>query len=361
MSHSAVSDGPHGVCRAPGDAPRLRLTAAERTAVLDVADAALAEEPHVPPSRRLPRLAVLAHQLPVRLRTVLTEFRITGRPYGGLVIAGLPVDPEAAGPTPTDYTAEPRGTEVLRAEVVLLLIGSLLGDPFSFATQQRGRLVLDVFPVRGHEDSQLGSSSTQLLEWHNEDAFHEHRADWIALLCVRNQDRVPTLFAPVHDLDLTARDRALLFEERFVILPDESHTAQFNSATNGIESDDRFHQAFERIAAMAERPRRIPILSGDPRAPFVRLDPAFMRRDLDDPPAERTLAAVIDAVDRRLLDVVLDTGDLFLIDNKRAVHGRRPFTARYDGTDRWLRRINITADLRSSEGRRVGDAGRAVV
>ncbi|MBP2478023.1 putative NAD(P)/FAD-binding protein YdhS [Crossiella equi] len=46
--------------------------------------------------------------------------------------------------------------------------------------------------------------------------------------------------------------------------------------------------------------------------------------------------------------------------NKRAVHGRRPFTARYDGTDRWLRRINITADLRRSAGRQFGGHGRAV-
>jgi hypothetical protein len=37
----------------------------------------------------------------------------------------------------------------------------------------------------------------------------------------------------------------------------------------------------------------------------------------------------------------LRPGQLLLIDNDVAVHGRAPFTARYDGTDRWLKRVNI--------------------
>jgi hypothetical protein len=30
------------------------------------------------------------------------------------------------------------------------------------------------------------------------------------------------------------------------------------------------------------------------------------------------------------------------------VHGRKPFRARFDGTDRWLRRLNVAVDLRKS-------------
>lgn len=52
---------------------------------------------------------------------------------------------------------------------------------------------------------------------------------------------------------------------------------------------------------------------------------------------------------------------MLIIDNKRAVHGRRPFAARHDDTDRWLRRANLLADLRRAEGRRGGSHGRAVV
>ncbi|WP_399082001.1 hypothetical protein ACGH2B_29630 [Streptomyces sp. BBFR2] len=38
--------------------------------------------------------------------------------------------------------------------------------------------------------------------------------------------------------------------------------------------------------------------------------------------------------------------DILLIDNHRAVHGRLPFRARYDGTERRLKRICATSDLR---------------
>ncbi|WP_344456229.1 guanitoxin biosynthesis L-enduracididine beta-hydroxylase GntD [Actinocorallia aurantiaca] len=343
-------------------APRIRLTEEEAAAIAVLVDEVLDEDPDTPLELRVERLEVRAHELPERLRSVLAGFRVSGRPYGGFVISGLPVDEGGVGPTPTDYTDEPRGREVDRAGCVLLMIGSLLGDPFSYLTQQRGRMILDVFPVDGHEDSQLGSSSTVLLEWHNEDAFHPYRADWIMLLGMRNHDRVPTMFAPLQDLELKPETRELLFQDRYVIKPDESHTAEFNADTTGYDNDaEVVEEAFARVRRMNSDPVRVPILSGDPQAPFVRLDPAFMERDLGDPQAEHSLGEVIGQFDERIRDVVLGPGEMLIIDNLRAVHGRRPFKARYDGTDRWLRRINVTADLRKTEGRRFGPHGRAVI
>jgi Fe(II)/alpha-ketoglutarate-dependent arginine beta-hydroxylase len=339
----------------------LRLTAGERTVVGDLVDLVLEEDPERPLEEKLDRLAVYAHELPHRLRSVLTEFRLTGRPYGGLAVSGLPVIESRVPATPLSYTDLPVDREVDRAAAMLLLVGSVLGDPYSYLSQQKGRLVLDVFPVPGHEHEQLGSSSTTNLEWHNEDAFHPLRADWIMLCCLRNLDQVATTFAPIHDVELDEQTRRVLFEERFVILPDDSHTAAFNTATTGTDDVEAVRRAFDVIAEMISDPPRTAILSGDPAAPYVRVDPAFMSRELGDAVAEAALATVIAAIDRRLEDVVLAPGEMLIIDNQRAVHGRRPFAARYDGTDRWLRRINVTADLRKSAGRRFGRHGRAVV
>jgi len=47
--------------------------------------------------------------------------------------------------------------------------------------------------------------------------------------------------------------------------------------------------------------------------------------------------------------VVLDDGDLLVIDNDRAVHGRTAFTPRYDGTDRWLRRALVVTSLPTND------------
>ncbi len=50
--------------------------------------------------------------------------------------------------------------------------------------------------------------------------------------------------------------------------------------------------------------------------------------------------------------MALEPGDLLIIDNYRAVNGRKPFQARYDGRDRWLKRIGVTRDLRKSRAAR---------
>ncbi len=361
MSLSTASGIGELPCRREDGVPVLELTAPERDTVREVASALLDLGQGQPLDERLETVALAAHDLPSRLREVMITFQLTGRPYGGLVLHGLPVDETAIGPTPIRYADEPAGREVDLAAAYLMLTGSLLGAPFSYLTQQRGKLVLDVFPVMGHEQSQLGSSSTVNLEWHNEDAFHPMRADWIMLLCLRNHDRVATTFLPIQGVPLDEETARVLFEDRFVVLPDESHTASFNEVTTGMADNAAVARAFEQVARMNASPARTAVLSGDPRAPFVRLDPAFMQRALGDQPAQRALGEVIAAIDDKIKDVVLAPGEMLIIDNLRAVHGRRPFSAHYDGTDRWLRRINITADLRKSAGRRYGVHGRAVV
>ena len=55
-----------------------------------------------------------------------------------------------------------------------------------------------------------------------------------------------------------------------------------------------------------------------------------------------------------------DAGDFAFIDNYQAVHGRKPFRARYDGRDRWLKRINVVRDLRKSRESRLSAASRVL-
>jgi hypothetical protein len=126
------------------------LTASERTVVADLVELVLDEDPQLPLEHKLDRLAVYAYELPPRMRLMLTDFRLTGRPYGGFAISGLPLNEAAVGPTPLSYNEVIAGSQPDRAAAVLLLVGSLLGNPFSYLSQQRGRLVLDVYPVRGH-------------------------------------------------------------------------------------------------------------------------------------------------------------------------------------------------------------------
>ena len=61
--------------------------------------------------------------------------------------------------------------------------------------------------------------------------------------------------------------------------------------------------------------------------------------------AQTALAELHRVVKMVTQTVVLGDGDLLVIDNDRAVHGRTPFVPRYDGTDRWLKRALVVREL----------------
>ncbi|MFF0447668.1 guanitoxin biosynthesis L-enduracididine beta-hydroxylase GntD [Streptomyces sp. NPDC004609] len=307
--------------------------------------------------------ALIAHDLPRRLRAALHTFR-SPEPTAPraprtraavLLVAGNDVDEEGIGPTPPHWRDTSPTGAARRAEFLLVLYGSLLGEVYGWATQQDGRLVHDILPIAGQEDAQLGSGSRAPLMWHTEEAFHPHRADYVGLLCMRNPDRVGTTVGAVDPAELTAGDIECGFEPRFYIRPDTSHLPEQNRPSAGDRA-----RSFDRIRRMDSAPEPIPILFGDPADPFLRIDPAYMYTAPGDDRAGDTLERVMSSIEKSLLDVRLEPGTCCFIDNYRAVHGRARFQARYDGTDRWLKRVSVTRDLRRSAGERAGPGGRLI-
>jgi len=284
---------------------------------------------------------VLARDLPTRIHQHLNQFR-RGEP-GYAIIVGHPVDDVRVGPTPSHWNQSvPSAT--LTQDLLLVLYGALLGDVFGWATQQDGRIVHDVLPIRENEGEQLGTAADVLLSWHSEDAFHPLRPDWIALACIRNPSGAPTTVAVADDLRLSDEDIRVLFEPRFQIRPDSSHLPTHNSAA----STD-----FGAIEALLHAPPSIPLMWGDPRQPYMRADESLWDvADDTDSEARAVLERFAREIDLRLRDVVLRPGDFCFLDNYKVVHGRKPFRARYDGTDRWLKRVCITRDLRKSRAER---------
>jgi Fe(II)/alpha-ketoglutarate-dependent arginine beta-hydroxylase len=171
---------------------------------------------------------------------------------------------------------------------------------------------------------------------------------------LRNPDRVATNLAAVNFAALEPAQVRVLFEPRFTIRPDESHleknSAKLKAAAKG--ADPGLESAFRKINEMNARPEKIAVLYGDPRSPYVRVDPYFMDELADDAEAQQALDALIRVIDAEVRDLVLEPGDFVFIDNFKAVHGRRAFRARYDGNDRWLKRINLARDLRKSRDAR---------
>lgn len=291
----------------------------------------------------------LAHQLPERVCNFMSSFRYREPGDGVCVISGIPIDPVRIGATPVSASGSTDAVRTRREHFAACVVSSLLGDCFGWATQQNGKIVHDVAPMQEHEDEQISSGSLQVITLHNEDAFHENRADYLCLMCLRNPDAVATTYSKIDAEELSAEQRALLSEPVFKIRPDYSHRQDHDA--RATQESQRAGAAFRRIEDEVVTGVRIQVLSGDGARPYLRLDPYFMDPP-ESPEHRQAFAALCDLLERNTTQVALEPGDLLFIDNYRVVHGRNAFRARYDGQDRWLKRVNITRDLRRSRALR---------
>jgi enduracididine beta-hydroxylase len=305
-------------------------------------------------------IALYAQELPRPLREFMAEMKYC-EAASACIVSGFPVDDRAIGGTPAHWAQTANCSTTMREETAFALFGALLGDLFGWATQQNGSIIHNILPIRGHEHEQLGSGSADLLAWHTEEAFHPLRCDYLGLMCMRNHDRVPTTFASIDMIYLNDEVRQILFEPRSIILPDNSHFAN-QSAKNEdeLKQNQLLSTAYHGIDEMYDNPQKVPVLYGDRKAPYMAVDPYYMRVPQDDQEAQDALNVLMHAIDEQLQDIVLQPGECCFIDNYRAVHGRKGFAARYDGTDRWLKRINITRDLRKSRASRLASTSRVI-
>jgi Fe(II)/alpha-ketoglutarate-dependent arginine beta-hydroxylase len=307
---------------------------------------------------------VYAEELPRGLRRAVGEFRLAESP-AVLLISGLPVDDPTLGPTPAHWIGRQPTRSTLRYDLAFYLLACLLGEPVGWATQQDGRIMHDVFPIEEHAGEQIGWGSSEVLTWHTEDAFHPLRTDYLGLMCLRNPDRVETTFADIRDVELDSELRELLARPRYYILPDDSHRPQNQlAATTAPDArlDELRARSRERVERGLAEPEPVAVLFGSGHDPYLRIDPAYMEGALDRlGPAERAaLDKIGAALDSAMRAVALTPGDICFIDNYQAVHGRQAFRARFDGTDRWLRRLNLTRDLRKSRAARLSARSRVI-
>lgn len=335
---------------------KIELTGGEVAAIQALLSELTARYDSVEDPGFLREAAVHAHELPRRLRQHLNDFKLLEPPSALCLVSGYPVDDERIGPTPEHWKDHPQPSPELREEIFFVLVGSLLGEPIGWSTQQDGRVVHDLCPIREHEKEQIGTGSEQDIWWHTEDAFHPLRGDYIGMMCLRNHDRVATTFASLENLGLSEEELRLLAQPLFPIRPDDSHRLKNSS---DVDQDEAELRAYEAIERMSQEPLRIAVLEGDLRTPYIRLDPYFME-PAEDPAARRAFERLTRVIDARLQDVVLQPGDCCFLDNLQSVHGRRSFKARYDGRDRWLKRVNLTRDLRRSRGARRSPESRVI-
>ncbi len=269
-----------------------------------------------------------SRNLPNRLRATVEHFRVSPPPSGCLVLKGLPVGELPPTPsTPTEPTEKSQLTEVM-----LLAFATVLGEPVGYLPEHDGDVVQNIVPVQAAATSQTSTSSKVDLMFHTEAAFHPHRPKYLLLYCLRGDPDARTTVASVQSAmaHLPHDVVEVLFEPRFRCAVDESYLA------------DRTNVLGPPMA----------VLSGDRTDPHMVFDQDLMVGI--DEEADEALAALGDALQAHHDSIVLEPGDLLVIDNDMVVHGRSPFAARFDGTDRWLQRAFVVGDLSASDGERDG-------
>lgn len=224
-------------------------------------------------------------------------------------------------PTPT--TTDVNVDACPAATRALLRFADDIGRAVGYDREQEGRLIQDIFPVKASECKQVSTSSKVMLGSHTETAFHPHKPRFVVLLCLRGDARAATTYADVSDIVMHLSDQQLelLQTSEFVTTVDPSFM------TNG-EPDARVV-----VTPLTKRGGGWTLVYDE------LLMSATTTRAAD------ALAGLHSAVKQATQKVVLQAGDVLVIDNERAVHGRTPFVPRYDGTDRWLKRALVVTSL----------------
>jgi len=262
-----------------------------------------------------------ARLLPPEVHDALVDFADVAPPAGAMVLRGVPIGelPE----TPDSPTAPT--VKSLATEFVLLSIARRLAQPVGYLPEHGGDLVQNLVPTKATALRQVSTSSGVDLMFHTEAAFHPHRPKYLLLLCLRGDSKAVTTLSSIFEiLPLLRHDVVdILFEPRFRTAVDESY----------------LHGRDNRKVLGAP----MSVLRGDRQRPHLVFDAELMvATDAAADAAIRTLSA---AIERHHTGVVLEAGDLLIVDNDVAVHGRSSYQPKWDGRDRWIQRSMAVTDL----------------
>jgi L-asparagine oxygenase len=195
------------------------------------------------------------------------------------------------------------------------------GRPFGFAQEQNGAIVQDIFPIKKNESEQISSSSQATLEMHTETAFHPWLPSYVFLLCLRGDESAGTTFVDLEELKLN------LSQDEIDLL----HRPIFQTSIDVSFIGDR--QDNKTITT--------PILFNNGSS--MRYDRGLMSST--DKGGQYLLDKISDLVDNLKIAVFLRSGQMAVISNWNTIHGRTSFKPRYDGTDRWLKRILVRRSM----------------
>ena len=268
-------------------------------------------------------------KLPPRIKTILENFAAKGKEIGFLLIQGIPIKPDTIPKTPEGNQYK-LGETTMLAKIQAILV-SAIGDMIAYEAEGYGNLFQDVVPLKSMEKAQTSLGSNAELEIHTEQAFSKLKPDILSLACLRGDKSAYTHIFPVQTIlnNLTTEEKALLREPLWYTGVDLSFKLNNNEFIDG------------------EIRGPMPIISGPPNDPKLIFDQDLMTGTTEE--SKEMIKKIINIYYQHKIRHNLKPGEIILVDNNRAVHGRSAFKPKYDGEDRFLIRCFATFDLLKSE------------
>lgn len=271
---------------------------------------------------------VVAPMLPRWLRKALSRFKNDPAGPGAILLRGVPID-RNPGRTPR-FGEVPTGKPTFVSEGMLLAIARLLGEPIGYFAEKEGFLPHQVVGVAGFEKHLSNQGWNIDFKFHTEIAWHALRPNFLALIWLRPDPRreaatvVSEAREAVHLIDAEALD--VLWQPRFRTPAPLS----FREAHGNV------------LWSEAHAP-----LSGPRRLPELRVDLNTTKALEGDDEAAAALVKLAAALNDPSIAKGhhAEAGDLLLISNVKAVHGRTPFLIDAHGYDRWAQRTYGVYDV----------------
>lgn len=315
----------------------LEITDAEAARIRGLLDDIMTDPGMLDQYSFLEHAHVLAQELPRRVRETFYRYkREEAEPI--LHVTNNPTLAGGADATPTSYVETEPGYRLNDAQILHGLYGSLLGEGIGFTSQRNGSVYNNIIPKPELATTANSSSGSRYdFGFHVEDAFHPARAEFIGLVCMRNDEAAATTISCIDGVELTPEEHDVLFEKRFRIRHNPIHS------TSGLVAEERQE-----------------VLFGHRDRPYVRINAATLELSDYDGVDRRALEKVLGYFVRNKTSVVLRSRDCIYIDNYRCVHARDAYDARFGPNARWLSRVVFASDLRKSRALRDNLMARAI-
>lgn len=260
----------------------------------------------------------LSKLLPNRIKNKLDEFINNKNPV--IIMKNLPIEKDIPQ-TPINNTFHIGETTMLAR--IQTIINEYIGEMVSYEAEGGGLLFQDMVPNKKLSNTQTSLGSRVELELHTEQAFSELRPDYLCLACLRGNNGAKTYYLDIKNITqrMSIEELNMLKNKLWNIGVDLSFTM------NGCNGEIR---------------GPLSILNSKNGHLELVFDQDLIIGLTDE--ANKLTQKIIDIYYEDREHVILQSGDILIINNHRSVHGRSSFTPNYDGYDRFIIRSFIMSN-----------------